>query len=178
MKPYLCRNVLLLIVFSLILSTGGFAAEDNVIRVFTWDGYVMAEEVVAVNKLLVEKGYSYKVEVIKPWAEGPEQMFKVLRAGKADISFLTLNYIKMQRSRTAKLLQPINIKSPRLTNYKHLLKSLTDIGIGKDGNKHLYVPWGGGAYGIWANMKAGLRVGFMGCQMEREAVSGSRSGSA
>jgi len=109
----------------------------------------MPNEVTAVNKLLTKKGYNYKVEVIKPWAEGPEQMYDVLRSGKADISFLTLNYIKMQQSRTAKLLQPINIGSPRLTNYKYLLKSLTDIGIGMDGNKHLYIPWGGGAYGIW-----------------------------
>ena len=93
MKRYLCRSVLVAIVFVLMMSTGSFAAEDNVIRVFTWDGYVLAEEVAAVNKLLGEKEYSYNVEVIKPWAEGPEQMFKVLRTGKADISFLTLNYI-------------------------------------------------------------------------------------
>ena len=135
-----------------LLSMANVFAADNVLSVFTWDGYVISNEITAVNKLLSQKGYNYKVEVIETFAEGPEQMYDVLRAGKADISFLTLNYIKMQNGRTAKLLKPINVNSPRLSNYKYLLKSLTDIGIGMDDGKHLYVPWGGGAYGIWANM--------------------------
>ncbi len=149
------KIILLSIVLGLILSTGILSA-DNIIRVFTWEGYVIPEEVKAVNKLLKKKGYDYKVEVIKPWAKGPEHMFSIIRmynVHKVDISFLTLNYIKMQRSKIVKVLKPVNIKSPRLTNYKHLLKSLTDIGIGMDKNKHYYVPWGGGAYGIWADMK-------------------------
>lgn len=142
--------VLFIIVFS--IPAGGLSANNNVLRVFTWEGYVLPHEVAAVNKILKTKGYKYRVEVIKPWAEGPEQMFDVLRSS-ADISFLTINYIKMQKSKIAKIIQPINIKSPRLTNYKYLLKSLTDIGIGMKDGKHLYVPWGGGAYGLWANMK-------------------------
>ncbi|MCP3942674.1 MAG: extracellular solute-binding protein [Desulfobacteraceae bacterium] len=135
------------------VSIGNLSAADNKLRVFTWDGYVIAREVAAVNKLLKYKGYDYNIEVIQPWAEGPEQMFDVLKCGRADISFLTLNYIKMQGNRTAKLLQPININSPRLTNYKFLLKSLTNIAMGMDKDKHLYVPFGGGAYGIWINRK-------------------------
>lgn len=128
-------------------------AGDNTIRVFTWDGYVEPQEVEAVNAVLKEKGYNYTVKVIDTFAEGPDQMFTVLRKGLADVSFLTLNYIKMQDGRIAKLLQPINTASPRIPNYKTLVPSLTDIPIGMDGGKHLYVPWGGGAYGIWADMK-------------------------
>ena len=129
-----------------------FSIYASELKVLTWDGYVMPQEVQAVNKLLKDKGYNVTIKVISPWAEGPEQMYKLLRAQKADISFLTLNYIKMQDSKTARLLQAINIKSPRLSNYQYLSKSLTNIamGLNKDG-KPLYIPWGGGAYGIWVN---------------------------
>ncbi|MCP3924740.1 MAG: extracellular solute-binding protein [Desulfobacterales bacterium] len=141
-----------MLILAFLIPVGSLFASDSILRVFTWEGYVIPKEVEAVNKILIKKGYKYKIKVIKPWAEGPEQMFKVLRSS-ADISFLTLNYIKMQNNRIARVIQPINIKSPRLTNYKYLLKSLTNIGIGMKGGKHLYVPWGGGAYGLWANMK-------------------------
>ncbi|WP_019614249.1 ABC transporter substrate-binding protein [Psychromonas ossibalaenae] len=127
-------------------------AKDNKIRVFTWEGYVEAQEVQEINRILLQKGYGYKIEVIRPWAAGPEQMFEVLRKGKADISFLTLNYINMQSRRIGKILQPININSPRLPNYKRLIPALKDIPFGMHKGQHLYVPWGGGAYGIWANM--------------------------
>ena len=127
--------------------------QAETIRVFTWEGYVEPHEVSAVNAILKEKGYSeYTVEVIKPWAEGPEHMFKVLRAGKADISFLTLNYIKMQSDKIAKLLQPINTASSRLSNFSKLSPALTAIPMAMHNDKPLYLPWGGGAYGIWANM--------------------------
>lgn len=123
------------------------------IKVFTWEGYVEPQEVTAVNALLKKSGYSeYTVEVIKPWAEGPEHMFKVLRAGKADVSFLTLNYIKMQSDKIAKLLQPINTSSPRLSNFSKLSPALTAIPMAMSNGQPLYIPWGGGAYGIWANM--------------------------
>lgn len=90
--------------------------------------------------------------MIRPFAEGPEQMFKVMRNDSADISFLTLNYIKMQDDKIVKLLQPINTSSPRLANYQKLSDRLTKIPIGLQNSKPLYIPWGGGAYGIWANM--------------------------
>ena len=100
------------------------------LKVLTWDGYVLPEDVKAVNVLLKEKGYDVQVKVISPWAEGPEQMYKLLRGNKADISFLTLNYIKMQAGKTARLLQGINVGSPRLSNYQYLSDSLTKITMG------------------------------------------------
>jgi spermidine/putrescine-binding protein len=145
------RKSVLVFLFTTFFTVQAFAEES--IRVFTWEGYVTSLEISAVNVLLKEQGYDYQVEVIKPFAEGPEQMFTVLRQGVADVSFLTLNYIKMQDSRIAKLLQPINTSSARIPNYNKLIPALKDIPFGMDGTKHLYVPWGGGAYGIWANMK-------------------------
>ena len=128
-------------------------ADENKLRVFTWEGYVSPQEVEAVNKLLADAGNPVRVEVIRPWAEGPDQMYSVIASKKADLSMLTLNYIQMQNERTAKLLQPINVQSPRLTNYKNVLDSLKNTPFGMRGNQPLYVPYGGGAYGIWANMK-------------------------
>ncbi len=140
----------LISLFILILSS---PLHSEALRVFTWEGYVEPYEVDAVNTILKQKGYDdFTVEVISPWAEGPEHMFTILRAGKADISFLTLNYIKMQNDKIAKLLQPINTNSPRLTNFSKLSPALTAIPMAMSDDKPLYLPWGGGAYGIWANM--------------------------
>lgn len=121
------------------------------LRIFTWDGYCQPHEIAQVNALLKEQGYDFKAEVIEPYAEGPEQMFTVLRDGKADVSFLTLNYIMMQSGKTARLLQPINTSSPRLSNYKSLNPALTSIPMAMKDGKPLYIPWGGGSYGIWAD---------------------------
>ncbi len=59
----------------------------------------------------------------------------------------------MQKGKTANLLQPINVSSPRIPNYQNLIPALKNIPHGIVDGKMLYVPWGGGAYGIWANMK-------------------------
>lgn len=146
----LLEKTLLTLSFILVCT---LQAQAEPLRVFTWDGYVTEPDIKAVNQLLSQQGYGeFKVEVIAPFAEGPEQMFKVLRNNKADISFLTLNYIKMQNDKIANLLQPINPKSPRLSNYSKLSSRLTQIPMGIKAGKPLYIPWGGGAYGIWANM--------------------------
>ncbi|MCO8146808.1 extracellular solute-binding protein [Rhodovulum tesquicola] len=122
------------------------------LNVFTWDGYVQPEDVAEVNAILKAQGYDIEVKVIDTLAEGPQQMYDTLRTGTVDIAFLTLNYINMEGIPTANLLQPIDTDSPRLPNYRHLSGSLTRIGMGMDGDDVLYIPWGGGAYGIWANM--------------------------
>ena len=141
-------TVVVLVLFSMVQ-----VSEAQSLRVFTWEGYVEPGEVAAVNALLKEQGYGdITVKVISSFAQGPEQMFNVLRAGKADISFLTLNFIQMQSGKIAKLLQPINTDSVRLSNYSKLSPALTNIPMAMAAGKPLYLPWGGGAYGIWANM--------------------------
>ncbi len=128
------------------------ALQADTLKVFTWEGYFHPKEVKAVNQLLHQKGYRYQVEIIEPWAEGPEQMFNVMRSGRADITFLTLNYMKMQHEKLMNLLQPINTRSPRLTNYSQLAPELVNIPMGMKDDQVYYIPWAGGAYGIWANM--------------------------
>ncbi|WP_217273974.1 PotD/PotF family extracellular solute-binding protein [Shewanella sp. VB17] len=146
----LTLNIGFLLSVSLLMSVGLIAGER--INVLTWEGYVEPYEVQEVNDILKERGYEYEIYVIPEWAEGPEQMFNILRAGKADISFLTLNYIKMQKGKTAQLLQGIDINSPRLSNYQYLDPLMLNVSMGVENEKTLYLPWGGGAYGFWADM--------------------------
>lgn len=146
MQTYL--SILLLILTSLSFTT----THAEPIKILSWEGYVSPQDINTVNGILKNKGYKHQLEVIQPWAEGPHQMYSLLKNNKADISFLTLNYINQKAGKIARLLQPINTNSPRLTNYKYLLPELTGISMGTVNNEVLYIPWGGGAYGIWANM--------------------------
>ncbi|WP_269531641.1 PotD/PotF family extracellular solute-binding protein [Chitinimonas sp. BJYL2] len=137
-------------VFLLCLLLGQPVCAQEVLRIFSWPGYVTPADLEQVNRLYAARGLAVRAELITPYAEGPEQMFKVMREGRADVSFLTLNYLQMQQGRTARLLQPINPR--RLSNYARLRPELTRLPMGMTGDRPLYVPFGGGAYGIWANM--------------------------
>ena len=128
-----------------------FAQATQSLRVFTWDGYVTDADIINVNVLLAENGYDIKVEVIDTFADDADQMFNVIRSGHVDVAFLTLFFIKMKGQRIERLLQPIDTNSSRLSNYKALEPTLTDIPIGMQGSDKLYIPWGGGAYGFYAN---------------------------
>jgi len=126
-----------------------FAVEK--LRIFTWEGYITTEDMVQVNQILSSKGYDYQAEVIATKAEDAEQMFSVIRNKQCDITFLTLFFIKMHGEQISRLLQPINIDSPRLKNYQDLDPELTQISMGMQEGKPLYIPWGGGIYGFFIN---------------------------
>ena len=140
---------LLLFSFLLLLPMQLLAVEK--LRIFTWAGYVTAEDITQVNEILLNKGYNYQVEVIATKAEDADQMFSVIRNKQCDITFLTLFFIKMHGEQISRLLQPININSPRLSNYKNLDPELTQIPMGMQSGKPLYIPWGGGIYGFYVN---------------------------
>ncbi|NIZ13589.1 PotD/PotF family extracellular solute-binding protein [Phaeobacter sp. HF9A] len=140
------------LLLSVALTVGSTMAQaSEYLNVFTWDGYVLPDEVAAVNDLLKEQGYDIEVRVLDTLAEGPEQMFDVMRSGDVDVSFLTLNYINMEGFPFSNLLQPIDTSSPRLSNAEALLPELSAIEMGMSDAGPLYLPFGGGAYGIWAN---------------------------
>lgn len=148
--PYLPACLLLAL---LSLSLPLPAEMDNgALRILTWEGYVTEQELQQVNQQLAQQGYPYRAEVVQPYAEGAEQMFDLIRSGKVDIAFLTLFFIKIEREQTSRLLQAININSPRLTNYLKLQANLTHIPMGlNQAQQPLYIPWGGGAYGFYVN---------------------------
>lgn len=141
--------VILGLALLLLLPGSSFAKES--LRILTWNGYVTAADISAINALLAKQGYDIEALVIAPYAEGSEQMYRILRKGKADISFLTLFFIGLQGGQAAKLIQPINTASPRLGNYRHLLGELTRIPMGMRGDKPLYIPFAGGSYGFYAD---------------------------
>ncbi|MCG7622103.1 ABC transporter substrate-binding protein [Epibacterium sp. Ofav1-8] len=142
------RNLLLGAMFTI---GGTMAHATEYLNVFTWDGYVLPAEVAAVNDILKSEGYDVEVRVMDTLAEGPEQMFDVIRSGDVDVSFLTLNYIQMEGFPFSNLLQPIDLSSPRLSNAAALLPELSAIPMGMSDAGPLYLPFGGGSYGIWAN---------------------------
>ncbi|MPY23876.1 extracellular solute-binding protein [Shewanella psychropiezotolerans] len=140
--------IVLTLIFTLLFAKETQA--DHWLRVLTWEGYVTPEDVDKVNTLLDEKGYKYKIDIVAPYAQGAEQMFDIIRAKQCDITFLTLFFIKMQKEKTAKLIQAIDIHSPRLTNYAYLYPNLTGLDMGMNSkNQPLYIPWGGGIYGFY-----------------------------
>lgn len=152
------KNLLILMFLTflsvlVIAETAQNKPADNTIRILTWDGYVTQGDIQEVNKILKKEGYTYNVEVISPLADNPEQMFNAIRGNKCEVVFLTLYFIKLQHEKVTSFIQPINTNSPRLTNYKYLYKNLINIPMGmKEGGKCLYIPFGGGAYGFWADM--------------------------
>lgn len=129
------------------------ASAKDTLRILTWEGYVTSQDLANVNLLLTQQGYDIEAKVIEPYAEGAEQMYDLIRQGKADISFLTLFFIKLQGEKSSKIIQPINTASPRLSNYKHLLPSLTHLPMGMQDGKVLYIPFAGGSYGFYVNRK-------------------------
>lgn len=124
------------------------------LRILTWEGYITPEDLSKVNLLLRQSGYNFEAKVITPYAEGAEQMFNLIRKGDVDISFLTLFFIKMQGERSSRLIQPINLTSSRLSNYKYLLPSLTHLPMGMRDRDTLYIPFAGGSYGFYVNRKS------------------------
>ncbi len=119
------------------------------LRILTWKGYVTEQDLKEVNRRLEQEGYAYEARVITPYAEGAAQMFDIIRRGDCDIAFLTLFFIKMEQEQTAKLLKPIDVNSPRLSNYRYLDPKLTHLPIGMVNSQPLYIPWGGGIYGFY-----------------------------
>ncbi len=144
-------SLLIHLVLLMCVSVTVVAEGKEPLRLLTWEGYVQPQELAAVNQLLEQAGYPYEAVVIEPLAEGADQMFNIIRRGGCDISFLTLFFIKMDHEQTSRLLQPINTRSPRLGNYRHLIASLTHIPMGVVNEQPLYIPWGGGVYGFYYN---------------------------
>ncbi|OUR99644.1 spermidine/putrescine ABC transporter substrate-binding protein [Halobacteriovorax marinus] len=140
------NKVLLSIFVLLSLAT---QAED--LRIFTWDGYITKSDLVNINGIFKKNHLDIQAKVISPFAEGSDQMFNVIRQKKCDVSFLTLFFVKMNREKITQLLQPINVNSKRLTNYKKLLKSTKSLDMGMKNGKPLYIPYGAGVYGFYVN---------------------------
>ena len=119
------------------------------LRIMSWEGYVTPSDIARLNLLLDKAGYPHDVTVISPLAENAAQLYEQLRLDRCDIAFVTLFFLKMEHQQLTRVLQPINVDSPRLSNYAFLLPGLQRIPMGMQGDRPLYIPWGGGAYGFY-----------------------------
>jgi spermidine/putrescine transport system substrate-binding protein len=151
-KAAVIIKLLSLVALFLLLPSAPAMAKQP-LRILTWEGYVTNQDLANVNAILAQKGYDFEVTVMSPYAESAEQMYGLMRKGEVDISFLTLFFIKMQGAKSESLLQPVNVDSPRLSNYKYLLPALTRIPMGMLGKQPLYIPFAGGSYGFYINRK-------------------------
>lgn len=133
-----------------VFNCSSIAKEE--LRILTWDGYITKSDVKKLDKIFESNDLFMKVKVINPYASGPDQMFDIIRSKKCDVSFLTLFFIKMNKEKITTLLEPINVKSKRLTNYKKLLPSVKNQKMGMLNGKPLYIPYGGGVYGFYVDM--------------------------
>jgi ABC-type thiamine transport system substrate-binding protein len=124
---------------------------DQHLRIFTWDGYITKKDIKNLDSIFKKHDLNIKAKIIKPYAEGSSQMFNIIRAKKCDVSFLTLFFIKMKKENITKLLEPINVNSKRLSNYKNLLSSSKNLKMGMKNDKYLYIPYGGGVYGFYVD---------------------------
>lgn len=144
----LCAVLLLWV--SVLVFSPAIGASGS-LRILTWEGYVTPKDIERINVLLKRQDYPFTAQVVMPLAENAEQMFRVIREDRCDITFLTLFFIKMERQQLSRLLQPINIHSPRLTHYHQLRSDLTHIPMGMRDGRPLYIPWGAGIYGFYVN---------------------------
>ena len=150
MKIKRCLALCCISLWCFTLATAVMAKQP--LRILAWEGYVTEQELREVNLILEQSGYDYQAVLVEPYAQGAEQMFSLIRTNKVDITFLTLFFIRMESEQTAKFLQPINIKSPRLSNYADLLPGLTHLSMGLNAaGVPLYIPWGGGIYGFYVD---------------------------
>jgi spermidine/putrescine-binding protein len=144
------KTIFIIFIFLSVFIEQSSAKEE--LRIFSWDGYVTAEDLRDVNLILSNQNINVEVKLIDTLASGPKQMFDVIRSNKCDVAFLTLFFVKMNKEVVTKLLQPININSKRLPNFKKLLPGVKKLDMGIKEGKQLYIPFGGGTYGFWANM--------------------------
>lgn len=121
------------------------------INLLAWEGYVSQVDVENINTLLKNQGYNYQVELYPQNAENAEQVYYLFRLREVDIGFITLSFFNGHGLNFFKLLQPINIDSPRLTHYPNLVKRFVEAPDGILNEQRYYVPFGLGFYGFYLN---------------------------
>lgn len=128
------------------LLTGQAHAET--LNVLEWEGYIspFADDFNAYAK---SKGMDVTLNIVKPYISDPEQIFKEMRAKKADVVTPTHNYYKTSDGKLFQVLQPLD--HSKLSNYTKVLNSLRTANYDKDAAGKYSVPLLGGSYGLAYN---------------------------
>ena len=79
------RGICVLIISLVLCICYSNVYSADILRVLTWEGYVLPEEVKEVNRILKKRGYPHRIKVIFPYAEGAEQMFRLIREKNATL---------------------------------------------------------------------------------------------
>ncbi len=129
----------------LFLCTTVNAVDLNVLE---WEGYVSSFEADFAS-YAKSKGVDVKLNIIKPFIGGPDDVFKAMRSKKADVATPSNSYYKMNENRIIKTLQPIDFS--KLSNYSKILPSLRTANYDELKGKKYSVPLLGGSYGLASN---------------------------
>lgn len=130
---------------TLFLSTTVDAVQLNILE---WEGYVSNSEADFI-RYAKSKGLDVKLNIIKPFIGDPDDIFKAMRANKADVTTPSNSYYKMNENKILKTLQPIDFS--KLSNYSKILPSLRSADYDEMKGKKYSVPLLGGSYGLASN---------------------------
>lgn len=126
----------------------GPARAETVLRVLEWEGYLSTSKE-KFERHAKSKGLDIRLEFVQPYISGPEDIYKKVRFGQADVVTPTNNYFKLEDNKLAKLLAPIDFS--KLPHYDRVNAALRDADYDRIGAEKFSVPLLGGSYGLAYN---------------------------
>jgi spermidine/putrescine transport system substrate-binding protein len=153
MKQLKCNSLSKLSVWKkttglIFLAISSFQIQAETLNILEWEGYIspFAADFKAYAK---SKGMDVDLNIIQPYVSDPEQIFKEMRAKKADVTTPTNNYFKASDGKLFQVLQPID--HTKLANYTKILGSLRAATYDQNDGAKYSVPLLGGSYGLAFN---------------------------
>jgi len=140
----------LFIFFFLLLTPLSVFGEEKILRVLTGQGHAPPQYIEQFEKQIQDK-YQQKVTLEIIYLSGPEDWYKTIRSGKADLVLLTHHHFKDKRFNYIpnRFLLPIDLKN--IPNFKHVIPALQKADYLTDEGKTYGVPVSQGPYGLAYN---------------------------
>lgn len=139
-----------LIIFCIILHSANIYAEEHVLRVLTWEGYLPSQVVKQFEKIISEK-YGKKITIEVSQSEGSAEFYSPIRSHQTDVVLMTHNDFNDERFNYIKngLLLPLDTK--HFPRYETILPKLKTIKSVIDEGKIFGIPMAHGVYSIIYN---------------------------
>ncbi len=124
--------------------------EEKILRVLTGQGHAPPQHIEQFEKQ-IQNRYQQKIKLEIIYLTGPEDWYKTIRSGKADLVLLTHHHFKDKRFNYIpnRFLLPIDLKN--IPNFKHLMPALQKADYLTDEGKTYGVPVSQGPYGLVYN---------------------------
>jgi len=128
---------LFIFLFFLLMPLSVFG-EEKIIRVLTGQGHAPPQHIEQFEKQIQDK-YQQKVKLEIIYLTGPEDWYKMIRTGKADLVLLTHHHFKDKRFNYIPnhFLLPIDLKN--IPNFKHVIPALQKADYLTDEGKTLNI---------------------------------------